>query len=95
VGADGDLVAWLCCQQGYLERSDFAVAPIVPLSTSKAASLPVSSAMKLSRPFVVGSSWNTSSKRVVAVTAASIRGVGVVTTSPVDGGQGKSDSSIW
>ena len=56
--------------------------PMVPLMTSRAASWPVRSAIQLSRSLVVGSSRKTSSRRVVFVTAASMEGVGVVTTSP-------------
>lgn len=63
--------------------SSVSVLPIVPLITSRPASLPVSSAQKASRFVVVGSSCMTSSSRVVAEIASSMRVVGVVTVSPV------------
>jgi hypothetical protein len=58
--------------------------PIVPEQTSRAASLPVRSAMKDSRELVVGSEplSITSSRRVVLAMADSMRVVGVVTMSP-------------
>ena len=56
--------------------------PIVPDMTKREASLPVRSHMKDSKALVVGSSWKTSSARVVAEMASSMREVGVVIVSP-------------
>ena len=56
--------------------------PIVPERTNRAASFPVMDVRSFSRELVVGSSWNTSSARVVATIASSMRALGVVIVSP-------------